>query len=624
LETSDTAFSVNDLLRKKMQTSLAILSLASCVASTVFLLLFAERTGLGISSLVEGKLTTGFSLLFYPFLTLLMVLVIISGVVMISFTAFIMMSQRTRDVGLMKAAGCPNDLVFGYFFTELLFVAFVACGLGALLGVVAEIACSDLLGNFGSNPFQTSTGIWTPVAAFVGFFVLSLALGISPVVRASQAEPAKALSPANYLGVEKEPGFTILSRSNLSLKMAVRTLVRHRSATVRIVVCLSLVFLLVTVAVAGGLIARDTSKSWVEDAIGKNMLLIGQREMVAQYQLLCSEFYEGPNNTDFIYTNPRYQLTKSLLASLSSITGVVGLDTRLITEEQVREIQGYIYGSTTSKMQTVGDHREGSSIVVGVDVSTVVSDWSINGQFLQENQPDQAVVGDSLAIALFSEPLNQKIGIQGRNLNITGVCLDPLNNGNVTYVSLSFLEDITGATGPNIALVKLDPSANKTEVIERINALLQDEDSNLQVYDLDGQLSKSLDFVGSLWSPIMLLPLFSLVAASLTLVGYVALSIDEQRQEFGIIRALGAKPRAVLKIVLTQSLIIVLASYAIGTALGIILTLLILVQEPLVTTFTVVEIASWLLLALAVTFAASAYPAAIFAKKPLLETMTKS
>jgi len=621
---SDTAFPVNDLLRKKMQTSLAILSLASCVASTVFLLLFAERTGLGISSLVEGKLTAGFSLLFYPFLTLLMVLVVISGVVMISFTAFIMMAQRTRDVGLMKAAGCPNGLVFGYFFTELLVVAFVACVLGTLLGVVAEIACSDLLGSFGSNPFHTSIGIWTPVAAFVSFFVLTLALGVSPVVRASQAEPAKALSPAHYLGLEKEPGFTVLSRSSLSLKMAVRTLVRHRSATVRIVFCLSLVFLLVTVAVAGGLIAQDTSKSWVEDAIGRNVLLVGQREMVAQYQLLCSEFYEGASNTEFNYTNPKYQLTKSLLGNLSSITGVAGLDTRLVVEEQVMEIQGYIYGSTTLGMQSVGDHREGASIVVGVDATDVVSDWSINGQFLQEGQTDQAVVGDSLSRALFSEPLNQKIGIHGRNLNITGVCLDPLNNGNVTYVSLSFLEDVTGDTGPNIALVKLDPSANKTEIFGRISALLQNGNSNLQVYDLDVQLSKSLDFVGSLWSPIMLLPVFSLLAASLSLVGYVALSINEQRQEFGIIRALGAKPRAVLKIVLTQSLIIVLASYALGTALGIILTLLILVQEPLVTTFTVVEIACWLLVGLAVTFAASAYPATIFAKKPLLETITKS
>jgi len=107
-------------------------------------------------------------------------------------------------------------------------------------------------------------------------------------------------------------------------------------------------------------------------------------------------------------------------------------------------------------------------------------------------------------------------------------------------------------------------------------------------------------------------------------LGYVMLTINEQRQEFGILRAMGAKPRTVLAIVSAQSLIVVLGSYAIGIAFGIITTLLILVEEPVVTTQTVIEIAGWLLLALVATFASSVYPAVRFAKKPLLETLTQS
>jgi len=119
----------------------------------------------------------------------------------------------------------------------------------------------------------------------------------------------------------------------------------------------------------------------------------------------------------------------------------------------------------------------------------------------------------------------------------------------------------------------------------------------------------------------MFLPLFSLVAASLCLIGYVILTVTEQRREFGVLRAVGAKPRTVVKIISGQSFIVLLSSYAAGIAIGIILALLILVPEPLVTSYIVIKIAGWLLTALAATFIFSLYPAIKFARKPILEIM---
>src|SRR5208337_58482 len=201
---SETSFSINDLLRRKMQTSLVIISLALCVASTLFLLLFAQRMGFGISSMVENKLTTGFSQIFSPFITLLAILISAAGIVMISFTAFIMTSQRTRDIGLMKAAGCPNDLLFGYFFTELLVVGFVGCFAGTILGVLMDMTSTSLLNSLGLQFPQQQPNMWIPFAMFFIFFALSLVLGSAPVLSAIRAEPAKALSPAHYLGLAKE------------------------------------------------------------------------------------------------------------------------------------------------------------------------------------------------------------------------------------------------------------------------------------------------------------------------------------------------------------------------------------------------------------------------------------
>jgi ABC-type antimicrobial peptide transport system permease subunit len=205
---------------------------------------------------------------------------------------------------------------------------------------------------------------------------------------------------------------------------------------------------------------------------------------------------------------------------------------------------------------------------------------------------------------------------------VVGVCLDPINNGNVTYVPLATLQTISNVSGTNVLMVKLNYSPNETDVLNRINAIVAN--GGLQVYDLDEAVNKSVGFLNFLWSTVMFLPLFSLITASISLLGYVMLTINEQRQDFGILRALGAKPGTVLTIVSTQSLIVLLGSYAVGIAFGVITTLLILVEEPVVTAYTVIEIAGWLLLALVVTFAMSVYPAIRFVKKPLLETITQS
>jgi hypothetical protein len=53
---SSTGFPINDLLRRKLQTSLTVATLTLSVSSTLFLLLFSTRLGLGIDS-ATGTLT---------------------------------------------------------------------------------------------------------------------------------------------------------------------------------------------------------------------------------------------------------------------------------------------------------------------------------------------------------------------------------------------------------------------------------------------------------------------------------------------------------------------------------------------------------------------------------------
>jgi putative ABC transport system permease protein len=218
-------------------------------------------------------------------------------------------------------------------------------------------------------------------------------------------------------------------------------------------------------------------------------------------------------------------------------------------------------------------------------------------------------------------PLNQSIRLLDTYFDVIGVCLDPVNNGNVTYVPLKTLQNTTGILKPNIVMVKIDASVNRADILNHIRTKIENLNSEFEVFELNGILDKNLSFLSYIWSTIMFLPLFSLIAASLCSIGYVILTVTEQRQEFGVLRAVGAKPRTVVKIISGQSFIVLLSSYAAGIAIGIILALLILVPEPLVTSYIVIKIAGWLLTALAATFIFSLYPAIKFARKPILEIM---
>ena len=63
----------------------------------------------------------------------------------------------------------------------------------------------------------------------------------------------------------------------------------------------------------------------------------------------------------------------------------------------------------------------------------------------------------------------------------------------------------------------------------------------------------------------------------------------------GIMRALGAKPRTIVKTIFLQALPVVLASGAIGISVGFTITWLFLIPEDVVSFLTLITVIGWLL-----------------------------
>jgi ABC-type antimicrobial peptide transport system permease subunit len=309
---------------------------------------------------------------------------------------------------------------------------------------------------------------------------------------------------------------------------------------------------------------------------------------------------------------------------MTSRYGLANVEKRIITEAKVREVQGYVPQEGSQDVSTVGDHRNGRSLLVGIDPEKTQGHWYIDGRQLVADQNAETLVGDTLSRNLFSVPLAQRLEVFDSDFDVVGVCIDPINNGNVAYIHYDIMQAVSGVFGPNLVLLKIDMSTNRAVAVQQIDAIVKVVNQNFTVLDLGEFLSGSLGFLSFAWSTTMVLPLFSLVAASLCLVSYMVLAMEEQRHEYGVMRATGARSNTILRIVSDQGLLVLLPSYGVGVALGIIITLLVLIHDPIITAFTVFEIATWQAVALGITLISSLYPAIRFAHKPLFEILRQN
>jgi len=616
---SEISFSIKDLTRRKFQTALTILGLTICASATLFLVIFGNNLGFEIAFLtIGGRLTSGFSNIFFRFVIVVSLLNIFAGAFITSFLVYMAMSERVRDIGVMKAAGCLSGSILGYFITELSILVFLSCIAGTVLGIGIYYFSINFLNFLGFSVSQVLSS-WAVLLTFLVLVFVSHVFGVLPIIKAAKVKPAEALSPLYSLGTTFKLGKSVPSKLGFTFKVAYRHLVRRKFATRQAIVCLAVVLTLTTVTIAGGMIANQTTTNYVERAIGRDIVLVGHPNLTGRYVNLLSQFFEAKEMESINYLDPDFLISESVASTLSNISGVRKVDSRIVLEASVLEIPGIIPDPNDPKETIIiGDSRSDKALILGVKPELVVNEWLIMGRVFGKDDQKSTIIGDSLALEMFDDAQNQSIKVFEEIFDIVGVCLDPLNNGKVVYMPLNALSTELGQSGYNLLFLKIDPSKRLQILAEIENEL---SDKSLEIVELNETLDKHVKFLNNIWSLVMFLPLFSLVTATLCLLSYLMLSIAGQQREFGIMRALGAKPRSIMKIVFTQALLITLVSGAIGISVGLFVTFAFLIPEPIVSQYTLFSVAGWLLLALSLFCLSSLYPAMKAVKKSVVNAL---
>lgn len=519
------------------------------------------------------RMTFGFSRIFFTYLLLACFLGFWIGMISTSYLVSSMLDERMRDIGVIKASGCLSDNLFSYFMTEVVTVILSSCLVGAFIGILFYGLWS---GKFSPlNLAFSYVEILIVIAVPIVSFFTSYFVGSHRLEKAILTSTVNAVSSQmSSLNLKRIGEPFLIKRLGWVFKLADRNVWRDRGFN-RTIICLSTCIFLTLILFTGGLTSADTTKSYLERAMPRQVLIIGKSETFNQYIRLAESFSTADAIPPFDYLNKTYVINPLLAEKLREIPGVEEVDTRLITMSRATgEVKAHISGGQIYGALTMGSSE---SLIVGIDSNHKVGEWLTSNGFL-EGGDDQnvAVAGDSHLEDIVHPSLQFcEVKVFGKDFQVTGVCVDPLNRGRVLFIPLKSMQRILEIDGYNIILVKTN---NDETTVSKVKQMA--EENGLVVGSQDKILDANLFFLDHIWSYILILPTLTLISTSGIFFSYLATLNSKRFKDYLILKVLGAKNRTIFKLLLWEASIILTICVMFALPLGFFFQTVLLIPEP--------------------------------------------
>lgn len=120
---------------------------------------------------------------------------ILVGGIGIMNTMFMSVTERTREIGIMKGIGARNETVFSLFFIESGLLGGIGGLLGAVFGAGISMVGAMALQNFLGDSFEirAQIGPLLFLGSIAGSFIVGSFFGTIPAYKASKLHPVEAL-----------------------------------------------------------------------------------------------------------------------------------------------------------------------------------------------------------------------------------------------------------------------------------------------------------------------------------------------------------------------------------------------------------------------------------------------
>jgi putative ABC transport system permease protein len=518
------------------------------------------------------------------FTTVLLVFAGVSVVVgsfVIWNTFNVLVAQRRREVGLLRAVGATRRQVLAGVLIEAGIIGLVSGGVGVLLGVGLATGIRELLELIGVEIPSTSPALETRtvlVGLAVGLLVTMVA-AIAPAWAATHVAPMEALRNAipasGAVGNVRRTAGWIITGAGLAMLLACAAVGNQRWPTV-----LATLTTFAGLVVAGPTLARGMARladhgrrggGWRMAArnIARNSrrsaatalaLTIGLTVVAAvgvtatSLKDSVSAAVSGGNRSDLILEPAGAGLGISpsvadLLRARDDVDDVVELRE---TAAQVNGVSSLVTAMDTTGLDQVID--------LGIDSGSLAALKPGNILLGTTAAADLGVrTGDTVTVT-FPETGDTTMRVAGT------FSKGSLVNASYLMTMPDFTANVTSPLDGAILMTN-SPGTAPDKAKTTIEAALADY-PNVNVNDPADITQEAQDSVNQLLGIVTAMLLLAVVVAILGIVNTLVLSVVERTRELGLLRAVGASRRQVRTVVRRESVLMALLGALTGIALG--------------------------------------------------------
>ena len=507
------------------------------------------------------------------------------GAFIIFNTFNIIVSQRTRELGLLRALGASRRQVQTSVLTEALLIGLFASVIGIGLGFLLAIGLRALLEAIGTDLPSVGAVILPRtllVGAAVGVLVTVIA-GVAPARRASRITPIEALREG-----EGGPSSSLRRRAIVG---GVVTVVGVAAllyglfggpSDAALIVGAGAALTFVGVAILSPLVARP-----IAGVIGAPFRQIG---------------FAGRLGRENAMRNPRRTASTAaaLMIGLGLVTFVAVFGASLkassdaALDEAIRSDFILTTGGFAPLSPSVAEDLQGSPEIAvaspvrvggirvtgGLDFVTAIDPVTLGevtnirfteGSLERLQEPDTVAVVDDVAEAngwAVGDRIGLRFAMTGTQVfTINGIYPDPQILGNYA-VSLGAYEANFVQRLDTYVLVKLADGVSAAGGRRALEAAT-DDSPNVQVQDQAQFKEQQEQVIDQILGFVQVLLLLAIVIALFGIVNTLGLSIYERVRELGLLRAVGMSRGQVRRMIRSEAVIIAVLGGFLGAVIGV-------------------------------------------------------
>ncbi len=542
------------------------------------------------------------------------ILIVFLSSSLIANTLSALLNQHLRHIGVMKLLGGRDNIIFKMYLVLLLafgalslLIAIPAGGQGAywLANFVAKEMGFSLLG-YRIVPIafivQVAVGILVPLVA-----------GFVPVIKGSRVTVQKALSGdlAREAGEQDERGAERESRSEQLQHKAVRTLA-DRGIRIPRPLLISL---------------RNTFRQRGRLMLTLFTLTMGGAIFISVFNVRVTLYEYVQDIGDYFLADVTINFDKAY--RLSEIEQFAYQDSR------VTHVEGWSF-SNAEVLNLDGSTADNISIFAPPSDSKLVSPMLVDGRWIQAGDVKKLDISEGIYDFYpdleVGDILPMKVNGKEENWEVIGIFKFIGMEGMLGYAPYEYIsreQNLANRSFSYRIVTEEHGRAYQEEMAKDMDAYFRE--SGFQVGDASpghASLDSASESLDILIAFLLLMAMLTATVGSMGLAGTMSMNVLERTREIGIMRAIGATDREIIRMVIVEGLLIGVISFILAIFLAIPFTYglstivsLATFETPIGVVFTPTGYFIWLGLVIILSSLASVLPAHSAARLTIREVL---